>query len=170
MVTKNGQRMGREGTGRYVEHARQHLTGDLVHIGDHQQQALRSGVGGGQGAGIQRAVNGTGSAALRLHLNHLYRLAEQVLFAIGSPLVHVLCHGRGGSDGENARHFSKRIAYVCSSVVTVHGFELSCHRIPCFLSFIGVDFRPLYWFAPQHLGTKSERKRAASPQTGVKRW
>ena len=34
------------------------LARDLVHVGDHQQQALRGGEGGGQRARLQRAVDG----------------------------------------------------------------------------------------------------------------
>ena len=46
------------------------LAGDLVHVGDHQQQALRRGEGGGERAGLQRAVEGAGGAAFALHLDH----------------------------------------------------------------------------------------------------
>ena len=46
------------------------LAGDLVHVGDHQQQALRRREGRRQRAGLQRAVNGAGRAAFALHLDH----------------------------------------------------------------------------------------------------
>ena len=52
VVTENGKGMGGKGTGGNMEHARQHFASDLVHIGDHQEQALRCGVGGGQGTGL----------------------------------------------------------------------------------------------------------------------
>ena len=68
-----------------MNNARQQLTSDLVHIGDHQQQALGSGVGGGQGASGQRAVHGTGGTSFRLHLNQLYGLAEDVLLTLRQP-------------------------------------------------------------------------------------
>jgi hypothetical protein len=42
-----------------VEDGAGQLARDLVHIGDHQQQALRGGEGGGQRAGLQRAVHGS---------------------------------------------------------------------------------------------------------------
>ena len=93
VVPEDGQGMGGQGPGGDVEHPRQHLTGDLVHVGDHQQQALRGGVGGGQGAGLEGAVDRAGGAALGLHLHHLDRLAEQVLLSVGGPLVHMLRHG-----------------------------------------------------------------------------
>ena len=47
----------------YVDHAGQQLTGDFIHVGDHQQKALRSGEGRSQCTTLQRAVHGTGSAA-----------------------------------------------------------------------------------------------------------
>ena len=50
VVAKDGKGMVREGTGGYVEYSGKLLAGDLVHVGDHQQQALGSGEGGGQGA------------------------------------------------------------------------------------------------------------------------
>ena len=53
VVAENGQSLGGEGTGRDVEHARKQLTGNLVHIGNHQQETLRGGVGGGEGTGLQ---------------------------------------------------------------------------------------------------------------------
>ena len=68
MIAEDVQRVGGDGTGGHVEHAGQQLAGDLVHVRDHQQQALRRRVGGGQSAGAEGAVDGTGSAGLRLHL------------------------------------------------------------------------------------------------------
>ena len=120
VVAENGQSVGGQGAGGNMEYARQHFTGDLIHIGDHQQQALGRGVRGGQRAGLQRAVHRTGGAALRLHLHHLYRLAEQVLLAVGGPLVHVLRHGAGGRDGENTGHFRKCVGYIRGGFVAVH--------------------------------------------------
>ena len=115
VVAEDGQGVSRQGAGGNVEHARQHLTGNLIHIGDHQQQALGRGVGGGQRAGLR-----AGRAALGLHLHDLYRLAEQVLLAVGGPLVHVLRHGAGGCDGENTRHFRKCVGYIRGGFVAVH--------------------------------------------------
>ena len=120
VVAEDGQGVGRQGAGGDVEYARQHLTGDLIHIGDHQQQTLGRGIGGGQCAGLQGAVHRTGGAALRLHLHHLYRLAKQVLLAVGGPLVHMLRHGAGGCDGENTRHFRKCVGYIRGGFVAVH--------------------------------------------------
>ena len=52
-------------------HERRQLARDLVHVGDHQQQALRRREGGRERARLQRAVDRAGRARLRLHLDHL---------------------------------------------------------------------------------------------------
>ena len=128
VITEDVQSLSGDGTCGNMEHAGQQLTGDLVHIGDHQQQALRSGVGGGQGTGGQRAVNSTGSTSLGLHLNDLYGVAEDVLPAGSGPLVNVVGHGAGRGDGVDASNLSKRVADVGGSSVAVHGFEFSCQN------------------------------------------
>ena len=77
VVTEDVQGVGGNGTGADVEHARQLLSSDLVHVGDHQQQTLGCGVGGGQGTGAQRTVDSTGSAGLGLHLDDLNLLIKE---------------------------------------------------------------------------------------------
>ena len=83
VVAEDGQCVGGHGSGADVEHAGQQLTGDLIHIGDHQQQALRGRIGGGQSTGLQGAVDRTCGAALGLHLHHIHRLAEDILLPLG---------------------------------------------------------------------------------------
>ena len=51
-----------------MEDRRCKLTGDLVHVGDHQQQTLGSGEGGAQCTGTQGTMDGTGNTGFRLHL------------------------------------------------------------------------------------------------------
>ncbi len=102
VVAEDVQRVGRHGTGGDVEHAGQQLTGDLVHVRDHQQQALRGGVGGGQSTGAEGAVHRAGSTGLGLHLDDLDRGAEDVLQASGRPLVDHVGHGAGRGDGVDA--------------------------------------------------------------------
>ena len=128
MVTEDVQSLSSHGTGGHMEHTGQQLAGDLVHVGDHQQQALGSGVGGGQGTGGQRAVNGTGGTSLGLHLNDLYGVAEDVLTTGSSPLVNVIGHGAGRGNGVNASNLGKGIADVGGSGVAVHGFKFSCQN------------------------------------------
>ena len=128
MVTENVQSLCSNGTCGNVEHAGKQLAGDLVHIGDHQQQALGGGVGGGQSTGGQGAMYGTGGTGLGLHLHNLHGVAEDVLPAGGSPLVNVVGHGAGGSDGVNASDLSKGVADMGGSGIAVHRFEFSCQN------------------------------------------
>ena len=109
MVAENVQGVGGNSARTDVEHAREKLAGDFVHVGDHQEQALRRGVGGGQRAGLQRSVHGACSAGFRLHFNNFNRLAENVFAALCHPLIHVLRHCGGRSDRVDGRHLGKRI-------------------------------------------------------------
>ena len=93
VVAEDAEGVGGEGPGGDVEHAGEHLPRDFVHVGNHEEQALGGGVGGGQGPGLEGAVDGPRRAALGLHLHHLGGLAEEVLLPVGGPLVHVLRHG-----------------------------------------------------------------------------
>ena len=111
-----------------MEDSGQLLRRNLIHIGDHQQQALAGGIGAGESAGAQGAVDSARRAGLGLHLHHLHLGAEDVLQAVGGPLVYQIGHGAGRGDRVDRRNLAERVGYVCSSVVAVHGFELSCHN------------------------------------------
>ena len=127
VIAKDVQSMAGHSTGGDMEHGGQQLTGNLVHVGDHQKQTLGCGVGGGQGASGQRAVDGTGSTSLGLHLHNLHGLAEDVLPASSGPLIHIVSHGAGRSDGVNTRNLCECVGHVSGSGVAVHSFELTCH-------------------------------------------
>ena len=47
VVAEDGERLCGQCARRYVEHAREQLARNLVHVGDHQQQTLRCGEGRG---------------------------------------------------------------------------------------------------------------------------
>ena len=128
VVAEDVQRLGGHGTGGDMEHGGQLLGCDLVHVGDHQQQALGSGIGGGQSAGAQRTVNRAGSAGLRLHLHHLDLGAEDVLQPVGGPLVHKVGHGGRRGDGVDGGNLGERVGHVRRSVVTIHGLHFSYHK------------------------------------------
>ena len=120
VVTEDGVVVGGDHTGGDVHDAGQELAAHGVHGGDHQHQALGGGKGGGQGTGLQGAVAGTGGAGLGLHLDDVHGGAEQVLPALGRPLVHLLRHGRGGSDGIDGRDFSEGVGHMGGGGVAVH--------------------------------------------------
>ena len=94
MVTEDAQCVNAECPRRDVEYAGEHFACDLIHIGDHQQQALRGSISGGQSSRLERAMNCAGGTAFRLHFNHLYWLTKEVFLSIGSPFIHILCHRR----------------------------------------------------------------------------
>ena len=128
VVAEDVQCLGGHGTGGDMEHGGQLLGGDLVHVGDHQQQALGSGIGGGQSACAQRTVNRAGSAGLRLHFHHLDLGAEDVLQPVGGPLVHKVGHGGRRGDGVDGRNLRERVGHVRRSVVAIHGLHFSYHK------------------------------------------
>ena len=129
LITEDGQRVRRERARRHMEHGREQFAGHLVHIRDHEQQALRGGVRRGQGAGIQRTVDSAGCAGLCLHFLHTDLRAEDVLAAGSGPLIDQVGHRARRGDRVNGSHFRERIGHVGGSVVAVHGNELSCHKL-----------------------------------------
>ena len=141
MVAENAQRVCGHRPGADVEHARQQFTGDFVHVGNHEQQALGSGKGRGQGAGLQGTVYRAGSAGFRLHFGDPYGLAEDVLPALGTPFIHMFGHGGGRRNRENRRDIGECVGNVSRRVVPVHGFHFSHAVNPSFLFFRSYRFR-----------------------------
>ena len=64
MVTEDTERVAGQRTGRNVEYAGEQLTGNLVHVRNHQKKTLRSREGSGQGTSLERTMNCTGSTTL----------------------------------------------------------------------------------------------------------
>ena len=83
VVAVNGQGMGRDGACSNMEDRAGQFAGDLVHVGDHQQQALGGGEGGGEGAGLKGAVHGSCRAAFGLHFDHEGDCAPEIFLAFG---------------------------------------------------------------------------------------
>ena len=127
VIAEDVQRLGRDGTGRYVKDAGQLLSCDLVHVGDHQQQTLGSGEGGGDSACTQCAVNSACGAGLRLHLDDLDLVAEDILLACCGPLVHRISHRRRRGNRIDGSNVGKRISYMRSRGVAIHGLLCSRH-------------------------------------------
>lgn len=127
VVAKDVERLRGDGTCGDMEDARQLLCRNLVHVGDHEQKALRRRIGRGQGTCAQRAVDGAGGTRLGLHLDDLDGRAEDVLHALGCPLVDVVGHRAGRCDRVDARHLGVGIRDVRRGLVTVHRLEFSRH-------------------------------------------
>ena len=120
VVTEDVEGLGGNRTGGHVEDAGELLRGNLVHVRDHEEQALRGGVGGGKRTSAQRAVDGAGSTSLRLHLDDLDGRAEDVLHALSCPLVNMVGHGAGRRDRVDARHLREGVRDPRGGLVTVH--------------------------------------------------
>ena len=94
VVTKDTQRVSCKCTGRNMEDAGQQLACNLVHIGNHEQEALAGSEGACEGTSLQRTMNGTSCTAFALHFLNHYCVAEEVLTTLSGPLVNMLRHGR----------------------------------------------------------------------------
>ena len=111
--------MGAHGTGCHMQHTGQTLTGDAVHGGDHQHQALGGGEAGGQCAGLQCTVASAACAGLRLHFHQADRLIEDILSSLCGPFIRMLRHRRRWRDGVNCCDFRERIRHIGRRFVTI---------------------------------------------------
>ena len=127
MIAKNGKSVECQRTCRNMDNAGEQLTGHLVHVRNHKEQALRSGVGGGESTGGKGAVNSAGGAAFGLHFRYLHFSAKEVLSACCGILVGFISHYGRRRDGVDRSNVGKRVGYVSHGVVAVHGFHFSCH-------------------------------------------
>ena len=151
VIAEDGERMVSKRTGGNVEHAGQQLAGDLVHVRDHQQ-ALGSGEGRGQRARGKGAVHGARSARLGLHLSDADLLAEQVLPAVGRPVICNLRHRGRRGDGIYRCYIGERICDMRGSGIAIdcHGL---CHLGNILLCHIGLLYYILCSLKskPQHI-------------------
>ena len=85
VVAENRKRVRRQRARGHMERRRRKLARDLVHVGDHQQQALRRSEGGGQRPGLQGAMNRAGGAALTLHFDHAWHRAPDIGSCLRRP-------------------------------------------------------------------------------------
>ena len=127
VVAEDGEGVRAHRAGCYMQHHRQPLARDAVQRRDHEHQSLRSGEARRERTGLERAVTCAARAGLGLHLHETHGLAEDVLFALGGPLVRMLRHRRGGRDGIDRRHLGKRVGYIRRRFVTVTDFGQFLH-------------------------------------------
>ena len=129
VVAEDGKGIGGQRPRRAVDDAGQQLARHFIHIGDHEQEALRGGKGGGKRTGRQRAVDRSGHTALALHLDDPNRLAEQIIAPGDRPLIGQLRHYAGGRDGIDGGNIGIGIGHMGCGAVAVHGFHASVHRL-----------------------------------------
>ena len=120
MVAENVQRMRRDRACGNVEHGREQFARDLIHIGDHEEEPLACGIGGGEGACGKGAVHGTRRAAFRLHFGKAQFLPEHVHSARGGPFVRDLRHRGGGGYGIDGRNFRECVSDVAGGGIAVN--------------------------------------------------
>ena len=106
VVAEDRQRLRRERPRGHVHHRRGQLAGDLVHVRDHQQQALGRGERRPERPALKRAVQGPRGTALALHLHDRRDRAPKVRAPFAGPLVRQLGHRRGRRDREDAAHLA----------------------------------------------------------------
>ncbi len=135
VVAEDRQGVGGDGAGGHVHAEAGQLAGDLVHVRDHQEQALRRREGRRQAAGLQRPVDGRDGAGLRLHLGDVRDTAPQMLpAAVGRPLVAPLAHRRGRGDGIDDDHLVGAVGHRRDRLVGVHGDHAACHAASSWLT------------------------------------
>jgi hypothetical protein len=119
VVAEDGQGLAGKRTGGDVEYRRRQLAGDLVHIGQHQQQALGGGKGRRQRAGLQGTMDGPGGAALALHFDDARHRAPEIFLAARGPLIGPLAHGRGRGDGIDGDDFVEAVRHQGGGLVAI---------------------------------------------------
>ena len=119
MVAENVKRMSRQRARRNVHNHGQQLARNFIHIGNHQQQTLRSGVGACQCARAERAVHSARRAALGLHFCNSYLLTPHVGSARGSPFVRNLRHRGRGGNGVNCGYLREGVRNMACGGITV---------------------------------------------------
>ena len=127
VVAEDREGMGRDRPCRDVDDRRRQLAGDLEHVGDHEQQALRRREGRGQRALLERPVESPGGARFGLHLDDVGDLAPQVGAACCRPVVAVLGHRRGGCDRIDRDHLADGIGDASRGLIPVQALELLVH-------------------------------------------
>ncbi len=95
-----------------MKDGRGQFPGDLVHVRDHQQQTLGCGKGGGQRAGLQGTVHGTGSATFRLHFDNFWNSTPDILLAHGALDIRDFPHNRRRGNGVDGNHLVGRMSYM----------------------------------------------------------
>ena len=181
VVPEDGQGVSRHSAGGDVHDERRQLAGDLEHVGDHQEEALRRGERRGQGALLQRAVGRAGGAGFGLHLDDVGHGAPQVRLACGGPVVAMLGHLGSGRDRVDRDHLGQGVRDTRGRLVAVDGLPVLTHRFTASFRAAGatrgsggrdvgahgfsdrIGTRRHEQFAPRHRSTGGRMDRSGCP-------
>jgi pimeloyl-ACP methyl ester carboxylesterase len=130
VVSENRQRVRGDGARRDVKRRWREFAGDLVHVGDHQEQSLRCGKRRGKRSSLEGAMHSASCASLALHLDDMGNASPCIGHGLRGPLVRPFAHRRRRGDGVNGDDFTYPISDMCDGLVAVHGLELALHEIP----------------------------------------
>jgi len=106
VVAEDGQSLGRQRAGGDMEDGAGEFTGDLVHVGDHQQEALRGREGRRERTGLEGTVDRSCGSTFRLHLDHRRYGSPKVLGTRRGPGVGPFAHGGRRGDGVDGDDFA----------------------------------------------------------------
>ena len=85
MVSEDGEGVGCEGARGYVEDGGKHLAGNLVHIRNHQEETLGSGVGCCQGTSLEGTVDSANVSRRKVMEEAMRINATRVILAHNHP-------------------------------------------------------------------------------------
>lgn len=123
MVAENRKGMAGEGARADVKHTWEQLAGNLIHVGNHQQQSLTGCIGSCQSSCLKRAVNGTGSTPFALHFLNVNGTSEHILAACGRPFIDIFSHCRRRCDGIDGGYLCEQIADMGGCLVAIASQE-----------------------------------------------
>ena len=121
--------MGRQRAGGHVHGGRGEFTGDLEHVGDHEQEALGGGECGSKSTSLQCTVERAGGAALALQFFHDGQCAPNIFLPLRAPLISPLGHRRRGGNGVDGDDFGETISNRSGGLVSIKNY----HFARCFL-------------------------------------
>jgi hypothetical protein len=127
VVAEDGQGVGGNGAGGDMQDAGQQFAGHLVHVRDHQQKPWEAVKVEVSAPAARAAVNRGGRAGFTLQLADQHGLAENVLAAVGCPLIADLADGGRRGNGINGGHFAHGIGHVGGCGIPVDGHHFLCH-------------------------------------------
>src|SRR5689334_286907 len=111
-----------------MNHRRSQFSGNLIHVWNHQQQALSGGKCGGQRAALQSAVQGTGGPSFTLHFYNPRHRGPDICTPLRRPLIRQLTHGGRWSDWINSNNFIGFVGDVGGSFIPVNRDSRSLHH------------------------------------------